>query len=167
MRLLRLRMREQAFCLALHLGSKQRAYDSGRNTFSEVRRDCGQRTGGDAGSAHRAGSARLPRRVFVLTSAPIWALWGERFLVLCRAAGCAFLPPGEKHKTLASVEKLLRQMAQAGGDRGSLLIAFGGGIVGDVGGFVAAIFMRGIRLCSGADDFSGAGGLVAWAARRA
>jgi 3-dehydroquinate synthase len=55
-----------------------------------------------------------------------------------------FLEPGEKYKTLASVEKLLRQMAQAGGDRGSLLIAFGGGIVGDVGGFVAAIYMRGI-----------------------
>ncbi len=35
-------------------------------------------------------------------------------------------------------------MAQAGGDRGSLLIAFGGGIVGDVGGFLASIFMRGI-----------------------
>jgi 3-dehydroquinate synthase len=57
---------------------------------------------------------------------------------------CCFLPPGEKHKTMASVEKLLRQMARAGGDRGSLLIAFGGGIVGDVGGFLAAIFMRGI-----------------------
>jgi 3-dehydroquinate synthase len=55
-----------------------------------------------------------------------------------------FLEPGEKYKTLASVEKLLRQMAQAGGDRGSLLIAFGGGIVGDVGGFAAAIYMRGI-----------------------
>jgi 3-dehydroquinate synthase len=55
-----------------------------------------------------------------------------------------FLEPGEKHKTLASVEKLLRQMAAAGGDRGSLLIAFGGGIVGDVGGFLAAIYMRGI-----------------------
>jgi 3-dehydroquinate synthase len=55
-----------------------------------------------------------------------------------------FLEPGEKYKNLASVERLLRQMAQAGGDRGSLLIAFGGGIVGDVGGFLAAIFMRGI-----------------------
>jgi 3-dehydroquinate synthase len=55
-----------------------------------------------------------------------------------------FLEPGEKSKTLASVATLLRQMARAGGDRGSLLIAFGGGIVGDVGGFLAAIYMRGI-----------------------
>jgi 3-dehydroquinate synthase len=90
-------------------------------------------------------AGRLPRRIFVLTSGPIWALWGRSLqqsfpdepIVL-------FLEPGEKHKTLASVEKFLRQMARAGGDRGSLLIAFGGGIVGDVGGFVAAIYMRGI-----------------------
>jgi 3-dehydroquinate synthase len=87
----------------------------------------------------------LPRRIFVLTSPSIWALWGERFLASFAEAPVAlFLEPGEKHKTLASVEELLRQMALAGGDRGSLLIAFGGGIVGDVGGFVAAIFMRGI-----------------------
>jgi 3-dehydroquinate synthase len=88
---------------------------------------------------------KLPRRVFVLTSAPIWALWGQAFLSSFAEPPIAlFLPPGEKHKTLKSVEALLRQMVEAGGDRGSLLIAFGGGIVGDVGGFVAAIFMRGI-----------------------
>ena len=45
---------------------------------------------------------------------------------------------------MASVDKLLRQMARSGCDRGSLLIAFCGGIVGDVGGFLAAIYMRGI-----------------------
>ena len=88
---------------------------------------------------------RLPQRVFVLTSAPIWALWGKAFLsTFAEPPVTLFLPPGEENKTLASVEKLLRQMAQAGGDRGSLLIAFGGGIVGDVGGFLAAIYMRGI-----------------------
>ena len=90
-------------------------------------------------------AGRLPRRVFVLTSVPIWGLWGETFLASFPDAPIVlFLEPGEKHKTLASVEKLLRQMARAGGDRGSLLIAFGGGIVGDVGGFLAAIYMRGI-----------------------
>ena len=81
----------------------------------------------------------------MLTSAPIWALWGEAFQSSFADPPIAlFLPPGEEHKTLKSVEGLLRQMVEAGGDRGSLLIAFGGGIVGDVGGFTAAIFMRGI-----------------------
>jgi 3-dehydroquinate synthase len=90
-------------------------------------------------------AGKLPRRVFVLTSAPIWALWGEVFLAsFAEPPIVLFLEPGEKHKRLASVEKLVRQMAQSGGDRGSLLIAFGGGIVGDVGGFLASIFMRGI-----------------------
>jgi 3-dehydroquinate synthase len=88
---------------------------------------------------------KLPRRVFVLTSAAIWGLWGERLLAsFAEPPIVMFLPPGEEHKTIKSVEGLLRQMAQAGGDRGSLLVAFGGGIVGDVGGFVASIFMRGI-----------------------
>lgn len=90
-------------------------------------------------------AGRLPRRVFVLTSGPIWALWGEAFLASFPEPPIVlFLEPGEKFKTLSSVEKLLREMARAGGDRGSLLIAFGGGIVGDVGGFLAAIYMRGI-----------------------
>lgn len=90
-------------------------------------------------------AGRLPRRVFVITSPEIWALWGETLAgSFAEPPITLFLPAGEKHKTLASVEKLLRQMIAAGGDRGSLLIAFGGGIVGDVGGFVASIFMRGI-----------------------
>jgi 3-dehydroquinate synthase len=90
-------------------------------------------------------AGKLPRRVFVLTSPEIWALWNEAFLSSFAEPPIAlFLASGEKHKTLSSVEGLARQMAAAGGDRGSLLIAFGGGIVGDVGGFLASIFMRGI-----------------------
>ncbi|MGD0293280.1 MAG: 3-dehydroquinate synthase [Terracidiphilus sp.] len=88
---------------------------------------------------------RLPRRVFVLTSAPVWGLWGQAMQRSFKDAPVVLvLKPGEEHKTMKSVEGLLREMAQAGGDRGSLLIAFGGGIVGDVGGFAASIFMRGI-----------------------
>ena len=88
---------------------------------------------------------KLPKRVFVLTSPEIWALWSKRFLSsFSQEPIVLLLPPGETHKTLRSVEKLLRQMSKAGGDRSSLLIPFGGGIVGDVGGFLAAIYMRGI-----------------------
>ena len=73
-------------------------------------------------------------------------MWGDTFLQSFQESPTIlFLAPGEKHKTIKSVESILRQMLRAGGDRGSLLIAFGGGIVGDVGGFVAAIFMRGIK----------------------
>ena len=87
----------------------------------------------------------LPRRVFVLTSPEIWALWSERFCAsFAEPPAVLFLAAGEKHKTMASIEKLARQLAAAGADRSSLLIAFGGGIVGDVGGFLAAVYMRGI-----------------------
>jgi 3-dehydroquinate synthase len=86
-------------------------------------------------------------RVFVLTSPPIWAIWHKQFLASFAPNAqptVLLLPPGEKAKRLASVERLLEELASAGADRSSLLIAFGGGIVGDVGGFVAAIYMRGI-----------------------
>jgi 3-dehydroquinate synthase len=90
-------------------------------------------------------AGKLPRRIFVITSPPIWALWGEEVCASFDEPPVAlFLEPGEKHKTMASVAKLASELAQGGADRASLLIAFGGGIVGDVGGFLAAVFMRGI-----------------------
>jgi 3-dehydroquinate synthase len=55
-----------------------------------------------------------------------------------------FLPGGEGNKRLAPVEQLAEQMVERGADRTSAVIAFGGGIVNDMAGFLAAIFMRGI-----------------------
>jgi 3-dehydroquinate synthase len=54
------------------------------------------------------------------------------------------LPGGEEQKRLAHVEQLAEEMVQLGADRSSMVIAYGGGIVNDMGGFLAAIFMRGI-----------------------
>ncbi|AXC11364.1 3-dehydroquinate synthase [Acidisarcina polymorpha] len=88
-----------------------------------------------------------PRGVFVLTSPEIWSLWADAFLESFPhqdPPSILFLQPGEEHKRLRTVERLAEQLAEARADRSSLLIAFGGGIVGDVGGFLAAIFMRGI-----------------------
>lgn len=97
--------------------------------------------------ARRLKLNKSPRRVFVLTSPEIWSLWGKQCLAALPEASAPtvlFLPAGERHKRMAQVERLATEMAQAGADRSSLLIAFGGGIVGDLGGFLAAIYMRGI-----------------------
>ena len=55
------------------------------------------------------------------------------------------LPPGEKHKTMASLETVLRAAVEVQVDRRSVLIAIGGGVVTDVGGLAAALALRGIR----------------------
>jgi shikimate kinase / 3-dehydroquinate synthase len=55
------------------------------------------------------------------------------------------VPPGEEHKTLAGAEEVLRSLARAGAERGDLVVAVGGGVVGDVAGFCAAVYQRGMR----------------------
>ena len=91
-----------------------------------------------------------PPKLFVITSPNIWSLWHKSFLAsfpttASQQPTTLFLPPGESHKRLATVESLAQQLALAGADRDSILLAFGGGVVGDVTGFLAAIYMRGIR----------------------
>ena len=86
--------------------------------------------------------------LFVVTSPQIWALWHKAFLASFPADAqptVLFLPAGESHKRLSSVESLAQQLSLAGADRDSILLAFGGGVIGDVTGFLAAIYMRGIR----------------------
>ncbi len=54
------------------------------------------------------------------------------------------MPDGESAKTLSQLEQLGLKLMSHGADRGSVLLALGGGVVGDVGGFLASVFMRGI-----------------------
>ena len=53
--------------------------------------------------------------------------------------------PGEERKTLAAAEEVLRALARAGAERGDLVVAVGGGVVGDLAGFCAAVYQRGMR----------------------
>jgi shikimate kinase / 3-dehydroquinate synthase len=53
--------------------------------------------------------------------------------------------PGEEHKTIHGAEHVLRSLAQGGAERGDLVVAVGGGVVGDIGGFCAGVYQRGIR----------------------
>jgi len=101
----------------------------------------------------RGAIARLPEflpskhgRVFVVTEQGVWNLHGARVTAALRTTpfDTLFFAGGEGNKRMAHVEQLAEQMAERGADRSSLVIAFGGGIVTDLGGFLAAIYMRGI-----------------------
>jgi 3-dehydroquinate synthase len=87
-----------------------------------------------------------PGKVFVVSNEDVWRLHGGR--LRAGLSGLAyeviFLPPGEEQKRLTHVEKAAEEMVAHGGDRSSVVIAFGGGIVCDMAGFLAAIFMRGV-----------------------
>ena len=89
-----------------------------------------------------AGKAKL----FVVSTVDVWQFVGPQLTEGLGERGfeCIWLPGGEEHKRLAQVEAAAEEMVRRGGDRSSLVLAVGGGIVTDVGGFLAAIFMRGI-----------------------
>lgn len=90
------------------------------------------------------------RRVLLISSARVLRLHGAPLRRSLRRAGLRTVvlrvPDGEAAKTTATLVDLLRRLARSGADRGSVVAAFGGGTVGDVGGLAAALFARGIRV---------------------
>ncbi|HEY3888823.1 MAG TPA: 3-dehydroquinate synthase [Caulobacteraceae bacterium] len=84
----------------------------------------------------------------VVTDETVAGLHGERLMASLEAAGLKAslitIPPGEASKTFAGLESLLHQLLTLRLDRGDLITAFGGGVVGDLAGFAAAIYKRGI-----------------------
>lgn len=108
---------------------------------------CGQ------GSLVRASSlvARLgdSTGTYFLSSPLVWDLWGKKIASGFRGhkvLGVLLFKDDETAKRLATVEEIARKLIRAGADRHATLVALGGGVVGDVGGFVAATYLRGIRL---------------------
>ena len=87
-------------------------------------------------------------KAYLVSSEPILKLWGtvltESFAEASRSLEVLQMADGETSKRLAAVEKLAGKMVSLGADRRSVVIALGGGVVGDVAGFLASIFMRGI-----------------------
>ena len=55
------------------------------------------------------------------------------------------LPPGEQTKNISNIDKIYSKLLELGANKGSCLIAIGGGVIGDITGFVASTFMRGIK----------------------
>lgn len=85
-------------------------------------------------------------KLFLVTTEDVWRLFHKTLETQFPGATVLFFPGGEVNKRLAQVELLADQMLSEGADRNCIVIGFGGGIVTDVSGFLAAIFMRGVRV---------------------
>lgn len=88
--------------------------------------------------------------IFVITEKKLWTLWGKQLVQeggLSRAR-TLFVPAGEMSKSLPDLERLAGRLLKLGADRRSLLVLFGGGVIGDLGGFLASVYMRGIDYVS-------------------
>lgn len=107
----------------------------------------------EAGALSRAGDliaqcGLAGRRAAVISDEKVAGFHGAALLASLEAAGFKptlhKVPSGEASKSMSHVENLCREMIRAGHDRKSVVVALGGGVVGDLAGFVAAIFYRGL-----------------------
>ena len=99
----------------------------------------------ERGALDRAGELfSLDRRVLVVTDSGVPADYARRVAAQCYEAHIITVPKGEGSKSLATLEILLDAMLQNGFGRTDCVVAVGGGVVGDLSGFAASTFMRGI-----------------------
>ena len=97
-------------------------------------------------AARGVGASRLA----IVSDEHVWPLYGERLRAALEArlpkSEAIVLPAGEAHKTLDTVRTIYDRFVEAGLDRGSVVVALGGGVITDMAGFAAATFMRGLPL---------------------
>jgi shikimate kinase / 3-dehydroquinate synthase len=90
-----------------------------------------------------AGTWPLPGRRFCIADESVGPLYADRLEPL---AGRVVLPPGEMAKTMTEAERVLRELARLGMTREDHVVALGGGVVGDLAGFCAHLYQRGVPI---------------------
>ena len=99
----------------------------------------------ERGVLKRAGALlNLNRRVLLLTDSGVPARYVQKVQSQCKEAQVVCLAPGEANKCPEKYLEILKVMAEARFDRGDCVVAVGGGVIGDLAGFVAATYMRGV-----------------------
>lgn len=99
----------------------------------------------ERGALKRAGALlNLNRRVLLLTDSGVPARHVQTVKSQCKEAQAVCLAPGEANKCPEKYLEILKVMAEARFDRGDCVVAVGGGVIGDLAGFVAATYMRGV-----------------------
>ena len=86
----------------------------------------------------------LPARRFIVSSPLVWRLHGQRLARM--GIEPILVPDGERFKQLQTVSRVYDALIRANADRASTLVTFGGGVIGDMAGFAAATYLRGIAL---------------------
>lgn len=102
------------------------------------------------GTAIRARLPKLGERCAVITDAHVEPIYGPAVKASLQAAGfdpvLVAVPAGESSKSLSAVESVCAELIAGGVDRRSVVVSVGGGVIGDLAGFVAAIYHRGIPI---------------------
>jgi 3-dehydroquinate synthase len=88
-------------------------------------------------------AAGVPERRFIVSTQTVWRFHGER-LQGATSEEPILIPDGERFKHLPTVVRIYDALIRAGADRASTIVAFGGGVTGDIAGFAAATYLRGI-----------------------
>lgn len=94
------------------------------------------------------GRLRLSGKAAVISDSNVYPLYGDKVIQSLEDAGYAtslhVFEAGEASKNLGTVEQIVNEMVAEGHDRSSFVVALGGGVVGDMAGFIASIYYRGI-----------------------
>jgi 3-dehydroquinate synthase len=100
------------------------------------------------GRAARESLPEQARKAAVVSNARVFGLYGERAVASLRGAGFEvshwLMGEGERFKTLRTAERALEFLSESGLERSDAVVALGGGVVGDLAGFAAALYLRGV-----------------------
>ena len=95
---------------------------------------------------HALDEAGCGSRRFIVSNQTVWRFWGDAVRQALPDAEAVMVPDGERFKILPSVARIYDALQRAGADRSAVIVTVGGGVVGDMAGFAAATYMRGITL---------------------
>jgi 3-dehydroquinate synthase len=102
------------------------------------------------GTEARSCLGKLAQRVVLISNRKVYSLYGSALTKSLNTSGFSVSPwlmdDGERHKSLRTAEKALHFLSDTGLERGDAVIALGGGVVGDLAGFVASTYLRGVAL---------------------
>jgi len=99
-----------------------------------------------AGIGRVLDEVRAPARRFVVSSPLVWRLHGPSLARALDGVEPILVPDGERFKQLSTVTRIFDALVRANADRATTIITFGGGVIGDMAGFAAATYLRGIAV---------------------